>query len=152
MVADAMSTSEEAMDEPAGPVDHGGIEVLTAEECDHLLASTPIGRIAYVADGEPAVLPVTYQYYAGSIVFRTARGEKLEAAGRRAPVAFEIDGWDTEGHTGWSVLVKGVAEEVVRPEELEALRALGLRPWSEAVDRRLWIRIRADEITGRRIG
>ncbi|MFO7549510.1 MAG: pyridoxamine 5'-phosphate oxidase family protein [Acidimicrobiia bacterium] len=146
-----MSTAEGAMDEPAGPVDHGGIQVLTAAECDELLASTPVGRIAFVAAGEPVVLPVTYRYHAGSIVFRTARGEKLEAAGRRAPVAFEIDGWDAEGHTGWSVLVKGVAEEVLRPEELDELQSLGLRPWSDAVGRRLWIRVRADEVTGRRI-
>lgn len=137
-------------DEPAA--DRGGIAILTTEECDRLLSSTPIGRVAFVAAGEPVILPVAYRYTRGTIVFRTARGEKLEAAGRRAPVAFEIDGWDAVGETGWSVLVKGVSEEVVDPAELEELRALGLRPWTEAVDRRLWIRIRADEVTGRRIG
>ena len=137
-------------DEPAA--DRGGITILTAEECDQLLSSTPIGRVAFVAAGEPVILPVAYRYTRGTIVFRTARGEKLDAAGRRAPVAFEIDGWDAARQTGWSVLVKGVSEEVVDPAELEELRALGLRPWTEAVDRRLWIRIRADEVTGRRIG
>lgn len=141
------------MNEAEEPVvDHGGVTVLTAEECDRLLDETPVGRVAFVADGDPVILPVAYRFHRGSIVFRTARGEKLEAAARRAPVAFEIDGWDASGATGWSVLVKGVSEEVVDPDDIEELKTLGLRPWTGAVDRRLWVRIRAEEITGRRVG
>lgn len=133
------------------PVDHAGLEVLTRDECDRLLATTVVGRIAFVADGEPVVFPVTYRLHRGSIVFRTTVGAKLEAAGRDAPVAFEIDGWDESAHRGWSVLVKGVASEVEDGEEATELFALGLRPWAEATERRRWVKIRPEEISGRRI-
>lgn len=133
------------------PMDRTGLEVLSAQECDRLLAENVIGRVAFVADGEPVVLPVNYRLHQGAVVFRTARGEKLEAAARRAPVAFEIDGWDPNAHTGWSVLVRGVAEEVLDQDQVAELETLGLRPWAESPQRRMWVRIRREDVSGRRI-
>lgn len=135
----------------ASPTDHAGQEVMTPDECNNRLAATPVGRVAFVADGDVAILPVNYRYHEGAIVFRTASGSKLEAASRHSPVAFEIDGWDQETQTGWSVLVKGTAVEVLSDEEADWLFGLDLRPWSEEVERRWWVRIRPDEITGRKI-
>lgn len=133
------------------PTDRFGLEILSAEECDRLLAAGVIGRIAFVAEGEPVILPVNYRYHEGAIVIRTARGHKLDAAGLAAPAAFEIDHWDEQSETGWSVLVRGTMEEVYRPEEVAELSHLHLRPWSNPEARRVWIRVRADEITGRRL-
>lgn len=132
--------------------DHSGMEVLSSEECDRLLATTPVGRVAFVADGEVVVLPVTYRWHEHSVVFRTTRGAKLEAAAAHSPVSFEIDDWDPDSETGWSVLVKGVAAEVFEESEAGELTELGLKPWADAVERRRWVRIRPDEITGRKIG
>ncbi len=133
------------------PMDRTGLEVLSAQECDRLLAENVIGRVAFVADGEPVVLPVNYRLHRGAVVFRTARGEKLEAAARRAPVAFEIDGWDPDTQTGWSVLVRGVAEEVLDEDQVAELETLGLRPWADSPQRRIWVRIRREDVTGRRV-
>lgn len=140
------------MEGDAHPTDRLGLEILSKAECDRLLGEGTIGRIAFVSAGEPAIVPVNYRFHDGSIVLRTARGEKLDAAALEAPVAFEIDAWDPEEHTGWSVLVRGRAEEVDGPEEIAELDALGLRPWANAPEQRLWIRIRRLETTGRRVG
>jgi hypothetical protein len=107
--------------------------------------------VAFVADGEVIILPVNYRFHEGAIVFRTAVGAKLEAAARHAPMSFEIDGWDEETQTGWSVLVRGTSVDVLDEEDAEDLFHLGLRPWSNAADRRRWIRIRPDDISGRKI-
>ena len=66
---------------------------------------------------------MNYRFHEGAIVFRTTTGSKLEAAGRRAAVAFEIDGWDDETQTGWSVLVKGTAVEILSDEDAKNLFA-----------------------------
>lgn len=135
----------------ATPRDHAGLEVMSRAECDEKLESTSVGRVGFLADGDVTILPVNYRMSGGTIVFRTTSGSKLEAAGRRAPVAFEIDGWDDSTQTGWSVLAKGTAVEVLSDDEAASLFELGLRPWAEAVERRQWVRIRPDEITGRKI-
>lgn len=135
----------------ASPTDHAGQEVMSAEECNDKLASTPVGRVAFISEGDVTVLPVNYRFHEGMIVFRTASGSKLEAAARHAAVAFEIDGWDANTQTGWSVLVKGTAVEALSDQEAHWLLGLDLRPWSDAVERRWWVRIRPDEITGRKI-
>ncbi|MDH4119145.1 MAG: pyridoxamine 5'-phosphate oxidase family protein [Acidimicrobiia bacterium] len=133
------------------PTDHAGLVVMGVAEADALLASQSVGRIAFVADGEVVILPINYRMHEGTIVFRTSEGAKLEAGARHASVAFEIDGWDVESQTGWSVLVKGTAVEVLTDDEANALFDLGLRPWAAATEKRRWVRVRPDEITGRKI-
>ena len=100
--------------------------------------------------GEPVILPVNYRYVRGSIVIRTAAGEKSVEAAMAKPVAFEIDGWDPVQEKGWSVLVKGTAYEV-DADDAAAADASTLRPWARAVERDIWVRIVPNEITGRRI-
>jgi nitroimidazol reductase NimA-like FMN-containing flavoprotein (pyridoxamine 5'-phosphate oxidase superfamily) len=96
------------------------------------------------------VLPVVYALLDGDVVFRTAPGEKLIAAVLNRTVAFEVDEFDVSARCGWSVNVVGAAEEVVGTEELTRVRMLGLEPWAgEFRDR--FVRIRADEVTGRRV-
>ena len=131
--------------------DHAGMVVLTSDECDELLASTAVGRVAFVSDGDPVILPVNYRYHEGSIVFRTEAGAKLDAAARRTAVAFEIDEWDPDARTGWSVLVKGVATAVEENDEAEELYGLGLLPWTHALEKRRWVRILPEEVSGRKV-
>lgn len=133
------------------PVDHAGMSVLPYEECLHLLATTPIGRVAFAADGDIVVLPVNYALDGAMIVFRTDAGSKLTAAEQAKTVAFEVDSWDAATHDGWSVIINGKADEVVDAPTIERFEGLGLRPWAQA-DRRCWVRIRPDSITGRRVG
>jgi len=135
---------------PSLPVDRVGIEILSFAQCQELLAGGIVGRIGMFVNGEPVILPVNYRYVRGSIVFRTALGEKSDAAMMERPVAFEIDDWDPLRQAGWSVLVKGTAHEV-ESADAAAVEASTLQPWARAVERDIWVRIVPNEITGRRV-
>lgn len=136
---------------PAVGTDHAGLEVLTVAQCDELLSTAQIGRIAFVSDGDVLIFPVTYRYVDGAIVFRSAEGTKLDAAANHRPVAFEIDGFDVEARTGWSVLVTGIAHYIIDEQEEAELADVELTPWTPELRARRWIRISPDEITGRKI-
>ncbi|HKY46832.1 MAG TPA: pyridoxamine 5'-phosphate oxidase family protein [Acidimicrobiia bacterium] len=146
-----MSDSSEPRDDDA-PRDHRGLIVMTLEECERMLEIRSIGRIALLAAGEPLILPVLFQFVKGTIVFRTAPGEKLDAVWQNAPAAFEVDSWDTPTRTGWSVLVRGRTEAVHDEEQIAELEALGLEEWVPSAQPNTWVRIHPVEITGRRIG
>jgi nitroimidazol reductase NimA-like FMN-containing flavoprotein (pyridoxamine 5'-phosphate oxidase superfamily) len=126
-----------------------GLEVLDRNTCDELLATQRVGRVALCMD-HPVVLPVVFGLLNGHVVFRTAPGEKLIAAALHRTVAFEVDAYDTDAHTGWSVDVVGAAEEIVHPDELTQARALDLPAWAGEVRDR-FVRIRTTHVTGRRL-
>lgn len=133
------------------PLDKGKLEVLSLDECWDRLASEPVGRVAFVADGEVTILPVNHAVAGRSILFRTAHGARLPQSALDRVVAFEVDGYDPGERTGWSVLVRGQADEVSAAEISIDLDELGFSPWSDEAGRDQWIRVRADEISGRRI-
>lgn len=124
--------------------------MLDVEECLELLAAGEVGRLAFVEDGGPVILPVNYLFDRGTVLVRTAEGSKLEAAVHGARVAFEVDAFDPEARTGWSVLVKGRAAEVWEPSELDHVRDLPLRPFAEG-EREHFLVLHSSQITGRRI-
>jgi uncharacterized protein len=126
-----------------------GLAELDRDECMTLLAHSPLGRLAVVVAGRPLVFPVNFALDGNSIVLRTNYGTKLHGA-RNGAVAFECDGVDGQYHTGWSVIVQGIAEEVQSPIEIARLDRLPLRPWCDA-PRPVWLRVRARSVTGRRI-
>jgi nitroimidazol reductase NimA-like FMN-containing flavoprotein (pyridoxamine 5'-phosphate oxidase superfamily) len=126
-----------------------GLEIIGSEECDALLGSQRVGRVG-VCGARPGVFPVLYGLLDGDVVFRTAPGEKLIAAALEREVVFEIDSFSIPERTGWSVNVLGVAAEIVHPAELGRAQALDLPAWAgDARDR--YVRIRAREVSGRRI-
>jgi len=126
-----------------------GLEVLGREECEALLRSQPVGRVG-VCGAQPGVFPVLYALLDGDVVFRTAPGEKLIAAALNREVVFEIDAYDVETRSGWSVNVVGPVEEIEEPAEHAQAEALGLEPWAGEVRDR-YVRLRARALTGRRI-
>lgn len=131
--------------------DRSGLEILDHDECMELLASVPIGRVAMIDSGEIAVLPVNHVVDGGRVCFRSAPGAKLDAGIMQHVVTFEADGYDPEARTGWSVVVKGRADLVTDPDDLERLRNSGVRPWSNPTFRTNWVTLHATSITGRRI-
>jgi len=145
-----MLAPDVAIDRPA--IDRLDLEILPFGPCWDLVASAPIGRVAFLDNGEPAVFPVTHAVIGRRIVFRSQAGAKLAAASVGRTVAFEVDAWDAVERTGWSVLVRGVADLVDDPLEVARLEALDLEPWAPAVRGGSWIQIRADEVSGRRLG
>ena len=136
---------------PDFPKDHSGLEIVPLTECLRLLASVPVGRIAFHADGEVVVLPVNHLVDGQDIVFRTASGSKLSAAEKADIVAFEADDYDAQTKSGWSVVVNGRAEILYENTETQRLDGLDLHPWPTAVDRPFWIRIRPTSVSGRQI-
>lgn len=126
------------------------VEYLTEAECWQLVAAAPFGRIAVLVDSAPEVYPINHVVDGETIVFRTDPGSKLHGIERSPSVSFEIDGADVDEHTGWSVLVKGRAVELVDPEDLERAQALPLHFWGVGTKSH-WIRIVPTEVTGRRV-
>jgi uncharacterized protein len=126
-----------------------GLAPLEIAECLRLLSSRYVGRLAFVQDGLPQVLPFNYALHDGVLVLRTGPSTLVDDMPR--PVAFEVDEISVSDHRGWSVVVHGRAEEIVDPAELETVRALPLRPWAGG-ERDHYFRILSRAITGRRIG
>ncbi len=131
--------------------DGGGLVVLPRDECLHLLATSVIGRVVFTAAALPAVQPVNFALDSdGAVVIRTAAGSRLASAARNAVLAFEVDDFDTETRSGWSVIVTGRADVVRDETELARLRALPLSPWAGG-DRTEFVRIAAEIVSGRRV-
>ncbi len=139
-------------DRTAPPTDRLGLEVLTADECWRLVRDAAIGRVAFVDAGEVTVLPVTHTVTDHQVAFRTGSGTKLGAAQMAHALAFEVDSWDVDERAGWSVLVRGVGETVYDDDEIAALDRVGAEPWLDSARAGTWVRIRVDEISGRRLG
>lgn len=131
-------------------VDRNGLQVLNREECLRLLRTATLGRVGVTSDALPAVLPVNFRVNHDRIMFRTGRGTKLDAATRNAVVAFEVDDFDPVSHTGWSVLVTGVAQAVTDYAELAEARALQIPQWAPYQHERV-VAISVELISGRRI-
>jgi nitroimidazol reductase NimA-like FMN-containing flavoprotein (pyridoxamine 5'-phosphate oxidase superfamily) len=100
--------------------DAAGVEVLVAEQCLELLATSSLGRIAVTIGAVPAIFPVHYQMVEGQIVFRAGKGTNLHTASANTVVAFEVDDVDASWAGGWSVLVVGVARDVREGAEGES--------------------------------
>jgi hypothetical protein len=83
-------------------------------------------------------------------VFATDEGSKLDAAVQGAVVSVEVDDVDRLYHTGWSVLVTGVAELLTDPEDIERVRRLPLQPWAPGPHLFL-VRVPSTVVSGRRI-
>ena len=100
---------------------------LTSEECWEMLRNEEFGRLAYRLVDEVHITPINYAVQGGSLLFRTAEGNKLLAVVMGSEVAFEIDRYDEE--SARSVVVRGTAR--LLPED-EAHRAdnVPLRPWT----------------------
>jgi nitroimidazol reductase NimA-like FMN-containing flavoprotein (pyridoxamine 5'-phosphate oxidase superfamily) len=131
------------------PLDHSGMGVLSHQECYERLRSARVGRIAFVSQGDPVILPVNHGVDGDAIVFRTARGSKLLVGDAGLRVAFEVDGFDADRRSGWSVLVRGTAHTVEDAEVIGRLNLLGVWPWADLIDRPHWIRVAVQSVTGR---
>lgn len=129
------------------------MRVIDRAECLRLLAQTRFGRIALkMTDGTPAIRPVNYAFdeHSQSVVFRTGEGSKFHAMLLAGSATFEIDEFDPETRTGWSVIVSGITEEVSSAGEAERLLALGVAPWAPA-GKPFFVRLRAFTVSGRRL-
>ncbi|MGJ0558331.1 pyridoxamine 5'-phosphate oxidase family protein [Methylocystis sp.] len=125
---------------------------LGTDECALLLRSGVVGRIALSTPTGPHIVPVNYSVVDDAIVFRTTPYSVLGTHGRNALLAFEIDHFDYEYWTGWSVMARGRAEAVHDATELERIKQVWQpRPWASG-QRNLYFALHWTELTGRRLG
>lgn len=123
---------------------------LSEAECTQLLAEHTAGRVGFLAPDGPQILPVTYQYRNGSVIFRTSPVGALSGLIRRTSVAFEIDGIDEQRQAGWSVLVLGFAEAMAHNYLLKTAWETGPVPWADGT-RNVFIEIKPRKISGRSV-
>jgi nitroimidazol reductase NimA-like FMN-containing flavoprotein (pyridoxamine 5'-phosphate oxidase superfamily) len=122
-------------EEPAAPVvtrPRQSIE-LTEAECWNLLRSVSLGRVVFTRHAMPAIRPVNHLVDERRIILRTHLGASIvhqttnsEASG--VVVCYEADELDPVRHTGWSVIVTGLAR-LVRDPDRAASYAKKLEPW-----------------------
>lgn len=130
--------------------DGEGLERMDEAECWAFLREHRLGRVALIQYERPLVFPVNYVVDGSTVVFRTARGSKLSAAGRNASVAFEVDDFDERRHSGTSVVVHGALAEVTTPEERTLVSSLAIETWAPG-ERDHLVRVAPQWLTGRRI-
>jgi hypothetical protein len=136
--------------EQTGAVGRGATRDLSREECMAALECTAFGRIAVSQGALPLVLPVNYAMDGPGIVFRSHQGSLLDRTCRNAVVAFEIDSYDTDTRTGWSVVAVGVANVLYASDGLRAVE-LGLAS-AGAADGAVFVKIVPGTVTGRAVG
>jgi len=126
--------------------DETPVEELSLEECWQLLELEEFGRLAYRLVDEVHLVPINYVVDGGTLLFRTASGNKLLAAALHSDVAFEID-W-RDDHAAWSVVVRG---QLRRLGEADAHRvdALPLQHWVPTLKYDV-VELDPSSVTGRR--
>lgn len=123
---------------------------LGIEDCMRLLSSTHFGRVAVNDEHGPVVLPVNYALQAGTVLFRTDEGLKLDAALRGANATFEVDHIDEQRRAGWSVMVRGRLERVSDPSDLDDIQQVPLQPLAGG-EKAEYVRLLPESVSGRDI-
>jgi nitroimidazol reductase NimA-like FMN-containing flavoprotein (pyridoxamine 5'-phosphate oxidase superfamily) len=98
---------------------------LSPDEIEGLLRRQRVGRIAYVIDDQPYIVPVDYAYDGTAVYVASGAGQKIAAMRTRPRVCFEID--DIDQSAIWrSVVATGMYEELTcECERRAALARIG---------------------------
>ena len=87
-------------------------EILDKKEIEEILTHAMVGRLGTCVDEEPYVVPLTFAYDNGKIVFHCSKeGKKLENIVKNSRVCFEVDSGviiPSEKACGFSVKYKSV--------------------------------------------
>lgn len=122
---------------------------LDAGQCRHLLMNHVVGRIVFDDDRGPNALPVNYVMDGDDVVFATSPYGEIARHATNHRVAFEVDELQPADQTGWSVVVRGVAEETGYFDL--PLEHVG-QPYAWAAgSRHFLLRIRPLSVSGRRL-
>ena len=106
---------------------------LTEGECWQLLKSASLGRVVFTHHAMPAIRPVNHLVDGQTIIIRSHLGAAIVSragagAGDGTVVCYEADDLDATRHTGWSVIVTGLARLVREPAAIERYER-ALEPW-----------------------
>lgn len=130
----------------------GESRAVPEQECLELMATTTVGRVAFVNADGLQLMPLNFALIDGEIYFRTATDSVLDDLTEGdARVAFGVDYHSGEFREGWSVTVKGLAIRVSDPATYERVMSWSrLRPWAGGT-RGVVIRLIRQEMDGRRV-
>lgn len=121
---------------------------LDRAESLRLLAAKKVGRLAFVHEGSPVIMPMNFTLADERVIFRTlAHGSGARAVD--TAVAFEVDDIDDFLEAGWSVVITGTAE-LLSEEELTRLRGSAPEPWAEG-PRTLFVAVPIQQVSGRQL-
>jgi len=115
-----------------------------------LLTAKKVGRIGFLAEDGPVVLPMNYVLSGDHIIVRTVAFGVVARSAIDQKVAFEVDDVDDFLEAGWSVLVRG-AGTLLSDDQLEQLTSSpSPDPWAEG-PRTLFFSIACEQVSGRRL-
>ncbi|WP_179318958.1 pyridoxamine 5'-phosphate oxidase family protein [Winogradskyella helgolandensis] len=101
------------------------IKILNIEECELILSRNYIGHLAYVYQGKPFVVPITYFYSTDRIICYSGDGHKINALRQHKSVALEVSEINTI--TNWkSVVAHGDFIELERSSAKALLHEFSL--------------------------
>lgn len=104
---------------------------LTAAESWRLLAGVSLGRVVFTQHAMPAIRPVNHLVDDETVIIRSHLGAAITGrAADGAVVCYEADDIDPVRHTGWSVIVTGMARLIRDPAAVSRYEKL-LQPWAE---------------------
>lgn len=124
-----------------------GVDVLTEDECWHLLDGVDLGRVGVVLGDGVDIFPVNFLVRDRVVYFASAPGSKLVDITTNPRVAFEADG--TAGRRRWSVVLKGEAARLAFDSEIEESGVRHLHSLSPT-EKWNYVRISPTSISGRR--
>lgn len=127
------------------PTPSSWLSDLSTHECWELVASRPVGRLAWSGAHGPTVIPVNFTVDGQNVLIRTKAYSEAARECDDTIVAFEVDSFDQDAQTGWSVLLRGRAHFEYQTPGVEDPQVWISGP------RSLGIRIEVGEVTGRRI-
>jgi uncharacterized protein len=127
----------------------GGLVELATDECERLLATQLVGRIAWNGPRGPTVLPVNFVVDGGEVWFRTTAHSSISKEVDDLPISFQVDGIDEFTRSGWSVLLRGTAHLVYDATRIPRTWP-GLETWPAGAHA-LHVVIERREVTGRRL-
>lgn len=117
-------------------------------DCWELIQTTQLCRLGYTdADGFPDIRPVNHLAVDQRIYIRSAVDSKFLAVASQSRVAVEVDGVDDADF--WSVVVRGVVEQVTSEAELHRIGIEHFKSWT-AMPKLFVLKVTASSITGRR--
>jgi hypothetical protein len=118
-------------------------------ECWHLLGrASGIARVVWSGTHGAAIVPVNYTVADGAVWFQTTPESRFARECRNQPVLVEVDVLDAATHSGWSVIVAGVADFIDADEVPEILGDLQVWPHGP---HSVFVRVAPDRLTGRRL-
>ncbi|GAA3695839.1 hypothetical protein GCM10022204_09600 [Microlunatus aurantiacus] len=119
---------------------------MSRQRCIELLEASHVGRVAWQSSDGQQILPVSYAYHEGTVMFRTSPFGVLAELIHAHDAALEVDELDQNERLGWSIVVQGQAQAVEEPRNLVQFWTVdGVAPWAAGI-RNLFI-----QITPRRI-